>query len=40
MGCAADRPEWIIEPHALVGILRTLAEIQLEAMKEPWEIVP
>jgi radical SAM protein with 4Fe4S-binding SPASM domain len=40
MGRAADRPEWIIEPSALLGVLRTLAEIQLEAMKEPYDVVP
>jgi radical SAM protein with 4Fe4S-binding SPASM domain len=40
MGRAADRPEWIIEPDMLLGILRTLAEIQLEAVKEPWGDVP
>jgi len=40
MGRAADRPEWIIEPHALIGILQTLADIQLEAAKEPWDTVP
>lgn len=40
MGRAADRPEWIIEPWMLLDILRVLAEIQLEAVKEPGEGVP
>ncbi|AUX26347.1 radical SAM/SPASM domain-containing protein [Sorangium cellulosum] len=40
MGRAADRPEWIIEPAMVVDILRTLAEIQVEAAKEPWGEVP
>jgi radical SAM protein with 4Fe4S-binding SPASM domain len=40
MGRAADRPEWIVEPWGVVDIVRTLAEIQLEAVKGPWEGVP
>lgn len=40
MGRAADRPEWIIEPAMVVDILRTLAEIQIEAAREPWGEVP
>jgi radical SAM protein with 4Fe4S-binding SPASM domain len=35
MGRAADRPEWIIEPWMIVDVLRTLAELQLEAVREP-----
>jgi radical SAM protein with 4Fe4S-binding SPASM domain len=35
MGRAADRPEWILEPEAIVDVIRTLAEIQVEAMSEP-----
>jgi radical SAM protein with 4Fe4S-binding SPASM domain len=34
MGRAADRPEWIIEPWMLIDVLRTLAELQLEALRE------
>ena len=34
MGRAADRPEWIIEPHRVVDIIDILASIQTEAMKE------
>jgi radical SAM protein with 4Fe4S-binding SPASM domain len=34
MGRAADRPEWIVAPWAVVDVLRTLAELQLEAAAE------
>ncbi len=40
MGRAADRPEWILEPWAVVDVIRTLAELQLEALKAPWEGIP
>jgi radical SAM protein with 4Fe4S-binding SPASM domain len=40
MGRAADRPEWIVDPWTVVDIIRTLAEIQLETVKEPYELVP
>jgi radical SAM protein with 4Fe4S-binding SPASM domain len=40
MGRAADRPEWIIEPSAVVEIVRTLAALQLEALEPPWEGIP
>ncbi|APR85672.1 heme biosynthesis protein [Minicystis rosea] len=35
MGRAADRPEWILEPWDVVGIVDTLAAIQYEAAAEP-----
>jgi radical SAM protein with 4Fe4S-binding SPASM domain len=34
MGRAADRPEWIVDPWTVPDILRTLADIQLEAAAE------
>jgi radical SAM protein with 4Fe4S-binding SPASM domain len=34
MGRAADRPEWIIEPWNVVGVIDTLAAIQREAVAE------
>jgi MoaA/NifB/PqqE/SkfB family radical SAM enzyme len=34
MGCAADHPEWIIDPWQIVPIIDTLAALQLEAMRE------
>jgi len=33
MGRAADRPEWIVEPYMVVGIIDTLAAIQLEGIR-------
>lgn len=35
MGRAADRPEWIVEPYHVVGIIDALAAIQREAAAEP-----
>jgi radical SAM protein with 4Fe4S-binding SPASM domain len=32
MGRAADRPEWILEPHRVVEVIDTLAAIQREAI--------
>jgi radical SAM protein with 4Fe4S-binding SPASM domain len=40
MGRAADRPEWIVDPWDVVDVIDTLAAIQLEAVKEPWDGVP
>lgn len=34
MGRAAERPEWILEPHQIVGVIDALAQIQLDAAKE------
>jgi len=34
MGRAADRPEWILEPSAVVDVIDTLATIQLEAVAD------
>ncbi len=33
MGRAADRPDWIIEPHRVVDVIDTLAAIQVEGLK-------
>ncbi len=33
MGRAADRPDWIIEPHRVVDVIETLAAIQLEGLR-------
>jgi radical SAM protein with 4Fe4S-binding SPASM domain len=40
MGRAADRPEWILEPDAVIQVVHALAEIQLEAVREPSDGVP
>lgn len=40
MGRAADRPEWILEPSAVVEVIKTLAALQLEALEGPREGVP
>lgn len=34
MGRAADHPEWILEPHMVVPIIDTLAELQVRAARE------
>ena len=43
MGEAADRPEWLIEPWRIIEIIDTLADLQLDAVKnsrqgEPFNI--
>ncbi len=40
MGRAADRPEWILEPWAVIDVIDTLAELQLEAVAEPATEIP
>jgi radical SAM protein with 4Fe4S-binding SPASM domain len=40
MGRAADHPEWIIEPFRVVEIIDTLAEIQLESMRDHTSGIP
>jgi radical SAM protein with 4Fe4S-binding SPASM domain len=40
MGRAADRPDWIVEPHTVVSIIDTLAQIQLEALEGPQPEIP
>lgn len=39
MGNAADHPDWILHPPDIVAVLDTLAEIQLDAVRNPrpWE---
>ncbi|MCX4241571.1 radical SAM/SPASM domain-containing protein [Paraliomyxa miuraensis] len=32
MGRAADRPEWIVQPYMIMGIIDTLAEIEADAV--------
>lgn len=34
MGRAADRPEWIVEPRSVVDIIDTLAQLQLEDLRQ------
>lgn len=34
MGNAADHPEWILQPYMLLEVLDTLAEIQVESMRD------
>jgi radical SAM protein with 4Fe4S-binding SPASM domain len=34
MGRAADHPEWILEPWQILEVIDTLAEIQVEAMRD------
>ncbi len=40
MGRAADRPEWILEPWQIVGVIDTLARLQLEAAESHVEGPP
>lgn len=35
MGKAADRPDWLLPPHAILDVVRTLAQIQVQAAQSP-----
>lgn len=35
MGKAADRPAWLLAPHAILEVVRSLGQIQLQAAKSP-----